>query len=81
MTIEEILDILPDKIVVEWEEPIYEYENSDWYMFELSKEEKEYTLSYFCWTRDKELISYTGNLNDVVHKMYSWCVANDYCAP
>ena len=79
MTTEEILDALPDKIVIECEDPIYLYENTDWYMFDLSKEQKEYELSYFCWTKEEALISYTGSLSDVANKMYSWCRAHGYC--
>lgn len=73
MTLSELIDILPDKIVLPTENPIDEYDNDDWYAFNLSKDKNIYILSYHCWLKDKELISFEGRLDDVARKMHEWC--------
>lgn len=78
MSIEELLDSLPDKIVLPNNNPIDEFDKELWYCFRLYKEGTEYELVYYCWLNDKELISFEGSLRFVAEHMYQWCVDNGY---
>lgn len=72
MTTEEILERLPDSIVKPNPEPIDEWDDKDYYCFCLTKDEDTYDLSYTCWLKEKDLVSFKGSLSEVASKMYEW---------
>ena len=79
MTTIELLDKLPEGITI-----LNDHHNNElvgdeiWYAFDLGKEDGKYELSYYSWLKDESLISFDGNLHEVVSNMYEWCKDSGY---
>lgn len=81
MSTEEMLDALPEKIVLHNDSPIDEWDDEkhdERYMFDLVKDRGAYEFSYICWSKEIELISFRGSLQEVASSMYEWCKEKGY---